>query len=289
LLDTGKAVDDDRRIRGPGTAPFSVENAMQSLALRVERQPQHYPVPARAPALVTVAKRTYENRLLRALPREVQDRIGPHLERIELPQGAVLYEAGAQVRYTYFPVNSIVSLLYVMENGDSAQTVMVGFEGLVGVSPFMGCKNSPSRAVMQSSGALYKVRSSLMAQEFVNNAQATQLLLRYTQSLFIQLAQSAVCNRHHSLENQLCRWLLTTLDRLHGNEMYITQELIANMIGARREGVTGAAGNLQRMGIITYSRGHITVVDRPALERHVCECYATVKQQTDHLITDGAD
>ena len=261
---------------------------MQSLALKLERQPQNYPSPARAPALVPVAKRAYENLLLRALPREVQDRIGPHLERIDLPQGAALYEAGSQVRYTYFPISSVVALLYVMENGDSAQTGMVGFEGMVGIAPFMGCQTSPSRAVMQSSGSLYKVRSSLLTHEFENNAQATQLLLRYTQSLFIHLAQSAVCNRHHSLENQLCRWLLTTLDRLRGNEIFITQELIANMIGARREGVTGAAGNLQRMGIITYTRGHITVVDRPALERQVCECYATVKKQTGHLIMDPA-
>lgn len=262
---------------------------MQSLALRVERQPQNYPSPARAPSLVPIARPAYENRMLRALPREVLDRIAPHLELVDLPQGAVLYEAGSPVRTTYFPVNSIVSLVYVMENGDSAQTVMVGFEGMVGVSPFMGCETSPSRAVMQSAGTIYKLRSSLLAHEFAHNPQATQVLLRYTQSLFIQLAQSAVCNRHHSLENQLCRWLLTTLDRLRSNELYITQELIANLIGARREGVTGAAGNLQRMGIITYSRGHITVIDRPALERQVCECYAAVKQQTEHLIPVDAD
>jgi CRP-like cAMP-binding protein len=232
---------------------------------------------------------SYDNSLLNALPHEVLLRVAPHLERIKLAQGTVLYEAGSQVRYVYFPVDSIISLLYVLENGDSAQTVMVGSEGMVGVSPFMGCLVSPSCAVMQSSGSLFKLRASSLAHEFVHNAQATQLLLRYTQSLFIQLAQSAVCNRHHSLEDQLCRWLLTTLDRLPGNELFMTHELIANMIGARREGVTGAAGNLQRLGIINYSRGHITVVDRPALERHVCECYAAVKKQTDHLMAAPAN
>jgi CRP-like cAMP-binding protein len=256
---------------------------MQSLALRVERQAQHYHLPARTPSLVAVPP-AYENRLLSALPREVLEHLAAHLERIELDQGMVLYETGTQVRYVYFPLDCIVSLLYVMENGDSAQTVMVGSEGMVGFSSLMGCQTSPSSAVMQSSGSLLKLRASLLAHEFENSPLAMQLLLRYTQSLFIQLAQSAVCNRHHTLENQLCRWLLTTLDRMPGNELFMTQELIANMIGARREGVTGAAGNLQRLGIINYSRGHITVVDRPALERHVCECYAVVKRQTDHLM-----
>jgi CRP-like cAMP-binding protein len=257
---------------------------MPSFALRVEPQGQHYSLPPRAPALVPLAPPVYENRLLNALPRQVLDRIAPHLERSEVEQGTILYDAGSQVRSLYFPVDSIVAMLYVMENGDSAQTVMVGCEGIVGFSSLMGCQTSPSSAVMQTSGALLKLRASLLAQEFERNPQATQLLLRYTQSLFIQLAQSAVCNRHHSLENQLCRWLLTTLDRQHGSELFMTQELIATMIGARREGVTGAAGNLQRLGIINYSRGHITVVDRPALERRACECYATVKRQTDHLM-----
>ena len=255
---------------------------MQSLAVRVERQGGHYPMPARASWLA--ATPSHENRLLDALPREVLERIGPQLERIELDQGTVLYETGTQVRYVHFPVDSIVSLLYIMENGDSAQTVMVGSEGMVGFSSLMGCQTSPSSAVMQTSGTVLKLRASVLAHEFEANPAAMQLLLRYTQSLFIQLAQSAVCNRHHTLENQLCRWLLTTLDRLPGNEMFVTQELIANMIGARREGVTGAAGNLQRLGIINYSRGHITVVDRPALERHACECYAVVRRQTDHLL-----
>ncbi len=257
---------------------------MQSLALRVERQTQRYPLSAHTPSLVALPPPSYENRLLNAMPREVLEHIAPYLERIELAQETVLYETGTQARYVYFPLRSIVSLVYVMENGDSAQTVMVGAEGMVGFSAIMGCQTSPSSAVMQTGGSLLKLRASLLAREFEQNPQATQLLLRYTQSLFIQLAQSAVCNRHHSLENQLCRWLLTTLDRLPGNELYMTQELIANMIGARREGVTGAAGNLQRLGIINYSRGHITVVDRPALERHVCECYAVVKRQTDHLM-----
>jgi len=264
--------------------PNLSETAMQSLALRFERHAQHYPMAARAPSLIALTPSRYANRLLNALPRDVVENIAGQLERIEVSQGTVLYETGTQVRYVYFPLDSIASLIYVMENGDSAQTVMVGPEGMVGFSSLMGCEISPSSAVMQTSGALLKIRASLLMREFEKSPAATQLLLRYTQSLFIQLAQSAVCNRHHSLENQLCRWLLTTLDRLPGNELFMTQELIANMIGARREGVTGAAGNLQRLGMINYSRGHITVVDRPALERHVCECYAVVKRQTDHLM-----
>ncbi len=257
---------------------------MQSLALRVDRQARHCLISAGAPSLLAVPPPRYENRLLNALPREMLARIGPQLERIELAQGTILYDTGTQVRSVYFPVDSIVSLLYVMENGDSAQTVMVGSEGMVGFSSLMGCQTSPSSAVMQTSGVVLKLRAGVLQHEFESSPPATQLLLRYTQSLFIQLAQSAVCNRHHTLENQLCRWLLTTLDRLPGNELFVTQELIANMIGARREGVTGAAGNLQRLGIINYSRGHITIVDRPALERHVCECYAVVRRQTDHLL-----
>lgn len=258
---------------------------MQTSALSIARATHHHPLPVRPPTLLAVARPAPQNRLLRALPPEVLERLSAQLELVELPRGSVLYEAGTPIRYTYFPTNSIVSLFYMMENGDSVQTAMVGFEGMVGISPFMGCQKSPSCAVMQSAGSLVKVRSSLLAGEFERSPQATQLLLRYTQSLFIQLAQSAVCNRHHSVEDQLCRWLLTTLDRQRGNEeMFMTHELIANLIGARREGVTEAAGNLQRLGIIRYRRGHITVVDRPALERHVCECYDVVKRQTDLLM-----
>jgi CRP-like cAMP-binding protein len=264
---------------------------MQSPALRIDRQPARppLPLPLRPPTLVVVAHPSRENRLLRALPPAVLDRIAPHLELITLPQGTVLYESGSLIKHVYFPVNSIISLFYTTENGDSAQTAMVGFEGMVGISPFMGCQTSPSCAVMQTAGSVLKLRASLLADEFENNPQATQILLRYTQSLFIQLAQSAVCNRHHSLEDQLCRWLLTTLDRLPGKEMFMTHDFIANMIGARREGVTAAAGNLQRLGIISYRRGHITIVDRPALERHVCECYAAVRRQTDVLVPARAN
>ena len=267
---------------------------MSSLALTIERPSKqieripripNFPLapsitPARHPASAPLSR---YNRLLRALPADVLARIAPHLQLVELPQGAVLYEAGALIKDVYFPINSIVSLLYTMENGDCSQTAMVGCEGMVGLSPFMGSEIASSCAVMQTSGSLFKLRASLLAREFDRSRQAIQLLLRYTQTLFIQLAQSAVCNRHHSLVRQLSRWLLTTLDRLHGNELVVTHELIAKMLGARREGITEVVGHLQRMGMISCRRGHITVIDRPALEQHACECYAVVKRQTEHV------
>lgn len=257
---------------------------MQTTALSIDRAYRHNPLPVQRLPLMDPARPPPRNQLLQAFPQDVLERITPHFEPAEMLRGTVLYEAGSQIKYTYFPINSIISLFYVMANGNSAQVAMVGFEGMVGVSPFMGSPSSPSSAVMQSSGLVIKVRSNILADEFERNPKATRLLMRYTQSLFIQLAQGAACGRHHSIEDQLCRWLLMTLDRQTGNEVLMTHELLANMIGSRREGVTEAAGNLQRLGIIEYRRGHITVLDRAALERHVCECYATVKRQTDLLI-----
>jgi len=257
---------------------------MYPSALNIAREHQVNPMPMRTPTLVSIARPAYQNRLLREFPPKVLDRLSPHLEPVELLRGTVLYETGSLIRFAYFPTNSIIALFYTTANGDSAQTAMVGFEGMAGISPLMGCSRSPSCAVMQSSGSVIRLRSSVLADEFEHSPEATLVLLRYTQALFIQLAQSVVCNRHHSIENQLCRWLLTTLDRQQGHEILMTHELIANLIGTRREGVTDAAGNLQRMGIIKCRRGHITVIDRPALESQVCECYQEVKYQTDLLI-----
>lgn len=257
---------------------------MSALALTNEREQRNYPLPVHAPSLVSIAHTWKHNHVLKALPVDVWERISPHLELIELPQGTVLYEANAPIKYVYFPVNSIVSLLYMMENGDTAQTAMVGFEGMAGVWAFMGCQTSPSRAVMQISGLVFKLRASVLAYEFDHSPQATQILLRYTQTLFTQFAQTAVCNRYHSIKEQVCRWLLTTLDRQPGNNLFVTHELIARMIGVRREGVTECIGDLQRLGGISCSRGRIVVTDRPTLERHVCTCYAAVKDQTEHLV-----
>ncbi|GAB2888579.1 Crp/Fnr family transcriptional regulator [Paralcaligenes ginsengisoli] len=198
--------------------------------------------------------------------------------------GDVLYESGVQMRSVYFPTSSIVSLLYVMENGASAEIAVVGKEGIVGVSLFMGGETTPSRAVVQSAGQAYQLKGQQLKDEFYRNGPMQHLLLRYTQSLLTQMAQTAVCNRHHSLDQQLCRWLLLSLDRLQSNELVMTQELIANMLGVRREGVTEAAGNLQRVGLIEYRRGHITVLDRPGLEARACECYAVVKTECDRLL-----
>lgn len=256
---------------------------MSSLAARAERGPQPSVLAARAP-LLAIAHQSRQNRLLRSMSEDVWARVSPHLELIELPLGSVLYESGTLLKHVYFPANSIISLLYVMENGASAQTAMVGFEGVVGVSLLMGCDTAPYRAVVQSAGYAFKLKASVLAQEFERTPAVTNLLLRYTQSLITQMAQTAVCNRHHSLEQQLCRWLLMSLDRLPGNDLFMTQELISNMIGVRREGVTEAAGKLQRLGMISYTRGRITVVNRPALEGHVCECYAVVKKETDRLL-----
>jgi CRP-like cAMP-binding protein len=225
-----------------------------------------------------------DNQLLAALPAAEFARWKADLELVDMPLGLVLYESGATLRYVYFPITSIVSLLYVMENGASAEIAVVGNEGIVGVSLFMGGGSTPSRAVVQSAGKGYRLRAPVMKEEFDRAGPALHLLLRYTQALITQMAQTAVCNRHHSLDQQLCRWLLLSLDRLQDNELVMTQELIANMLGVRREGVTGGALKLQEAGLIRYARGHITVLDRKGLEKRTCECYAVVKTEYDRLL-----
>ncbi len=228
-----------------------------------------------------------QNHLLAALPADEYARILPNLELTEMPLGHALYEPGSQMRHVYFPTTAIVSLLYVMVDGASAEIAIVGNEGIVGVSLFMGGETTTSRAVVQSAGHGYRLTGPLLKDEFFHAGPMQHLLLRYTQALLTQMAQTAVCNRHHSLDQQLCRWLLLSLDRLRANELVMTQELIANMLGVRREGVTEAAGNLQKAGLIKYSRGKITVVDRPALEQRVCECYQVVKKEFDRLLPEG--
>ena len=227
-----------------------------------------------------------KNHLLAALPPAEWHRWQPLLEPVELPLGQVLYEPGRTLSHVYFPTTAIVSLLYVMEDGASAEIAVVGFEGIVGISLFMGGGSTPSRAVVQSAGLGYRLTADVMKQEFNRAGPVLHLLLRYTQALITQMAQTAVCNRHHSLDQQLCRWLLLSLDRLHGNELSMTQELIANMLGVRREGVTEAALKLQKAGLIRYARGRITVLDRPGLEQRTCECYAVVKKEYDRLLPD---
>lgn len=203
-----------------------------------------------------------------------------------MPLGDALYESGGRLQHVYFPTTAIISLLYVMEDGASAEIAVVGNEGILGVSLFMGGETTPSRAVVQSAGFGYRLKSAVLKQEFALAGPVMRLLLRYTQALITQMAQTAVCNRHHSVEQQLCRWLLLSLDRLSSDELTMTQELIANMLGVRREGVTEAAGNLQRAGVIRYTRGRITVLDRPKLETAACECYAVVKKEFDRLLSD---
>jgi CRP-like cAMP-binding protein len=222
------------------------------------------------------------NHLLDALPDAIQQRLLPQLEFVQMPLGGVLYESGGTLTHVYFPTTSIVSLLYVMENGASAEIAVVGNEGVVGISLFMGGESTPSRAVVQSAGQGYRLKSTIMKDEF--NGPMLHLLLRYTQALITQMAQTAVCNRHHSLDQQLCRWLLLSLDRLRGDELLMTQELIANMLGVRREGVTEGAMKLQHAGLIRYARGRISVLDRDGLEKRTCECYAVVKREYERLL-----
>lgn len=224
------------------------------------------------------------NHLLAALSGEVQKRLFTHLELVPLPLGKVLYESGDTMRHVYFPTDSIISLLYVMESGASAEISVVGNEGLVGIALFMGGESTPSRAIVQSGGQAYRLPGQRLKDEFNRHGELLLLMLRYTQALITQMSQTAVCNRHHSIDQQLCRWLLLSLDRLPSNKLTMTQELIANMLGVRREGVTEAAGKLQRQGVIEYSRGHITVIDRHKLEQLSCECYAVVKKETDRLL-----
>ncbi len=226
------------------------------------------------------------NRLLAVLPEADWQRWLPLLEWVDMPLGQVLYESGRALSHVYFPTSAIVSLLYVMENGASAEIAVVGNEGVVGISLFMGGESTPSRAVVQSAGKGVRMSAQKIKDEFNRAGPVMHLLLRYTQALITQMAQTAVCNRHHTLDQQLCRWLLLSLDRLQGSELTMTQELIANMLGVRREGVTEAALKLQRIGLIRYARGHIHVLDRAGLERRTCECYAVVKKEYDRLLPD---
>src|SRR6187399_839905 len=221
-----------------------------------------------------------DNHILDALPQLERERLFPHLKLTPMPLGMVLYESGAALRHIYFPTDSIVSLLYVMRDGASAEIAVVGKEGAVGVSLFMGGETTPSRALVQSAGHAYRLTGKRLKVEFNRHGSMLQVLLRYTQSLLTQMAQTAVCNRHHTLDQQLCRWLLLSFDRLQSSELKMTQDLIAQMLGVRREGVTDAASRLQAGGLIKYGRGKITVLDRPGLEARVCECYAVVKRET---------
>jgi CRP-like cAMP-binding protein len=225
-----------------------------------------------------------KNQLLAALPTSEWLRWQPLLEWADMPLGQVIYESGRTLSHVYFPTTSIISLLYVMEDGASAEIAVVGMEGVVGISLFMGGESTPSRAVVQSAGEGWRLRGQWVKDEFEKPGPVMHLLLRYTQALITQMAQTAVCNRHHTLDQQLCRWLLLSLDRLPSNELVMTQELIANMLGVRREGVTESALRLQRLGLIRYARGRITVLDRPGLETRTCECYAVVKREYDRLL-----
>ncbi|MEO7208121.1 MAG: Crp/Fnr family transcriptional regulator [Steroidobacteraceae bacterium] len=225
-----------------------------------------------------------QNQLLAALPDTEWFQWLPHLELIDLPLGAVLYESGNELSHVYFPTTAIVSLLYVAINGDSAEIAVVGHEGIVGISLFMGGGSTSGRALVQSAGRGFRLAVNFMLEEFNRSGPVMRLLLRYTQSLLTQVAQTAVCNRHHSLDQQLCRWLLLSLDRLSSNELVMTQDLIANMLGVRREGITAAAGSLHKAGLIDYHRGRIVVLNRDGLERRTCECYAIVKREYDRLL-----
>lgn len=236
---------------------------------------------------MSAAHDAYQNHLLAALPAADFARLRADLKPVVMPLGEVLYESGSQQRRVYFPTTAIVSLLYMMTDGASAEIAVVGNEGIIGVSLFMGGETTPSRAVVQSAGHAYQLTGKRLKEEFTRGGAMQHLLLRYTQALLTQMAQTAVCNRHHSLDQQLCRWLLLSLDRLSGTELVMTQELIANMLGVRREGVTEAAGSLQNAGLIRYSRGRITVLDRAGLEARTCECYAVVKKEFDRLLPAG--
>ncbi len=227
-----------------------------------------------------------QNLLLAALSTSAQARIFPHLKLVKLDLGDVIHESGERIDFVYFPTDCIISLLSVMHNGSSAEISVVGNEGMAGISVFLGGDSTPSRTVVQSEGFAYRMPSSEIKNEFEHHAEVRVLMLRFTQALITQMSQTAVCNRHHSIDQQLCRWLLLSLDRLRGNKLHMTQELIAKMLGVRREGVTEAASKLQKLGIIEYHRGHITLLDRSRLEQNSCECYAVVKRETDRLISN---
>lgn len=237
-------------------------------------------------AVLPVRHTPNQNHLLASLPAEIIERLSPNLELVQMPLGEVLHESGGQLQHVYFPTTAIVSLNYVMEDGASAEIAGVGNEGVLGISLFMGGNTTTSRAIVQTAGFGYRLKARLMMEEFDRAGPMMRLMLRYTQALITQMSQTAVCNRHHSVEQQLSRWLLFTLDRLPTNELTITQELIASMLGVRREGITEAAGNLQREGLISYRRGHITVIDRSGLESHACECYNVVKKEYHRLLSD---
>jgi len=234
--------------------------------------------------IVSAIPNPEQNLLLAALPAEVRARLQPHLQLVPMPVGAVLYESGMKATQVYFPATCIVSLLYLMQDGASAEIAVVGYEGVIGISLFMGGETTPSRAIVQSAGHAFQLKGPLLKNEFNRFGEVHNLLLRYTQSLLTQMSQTAVCNRHHSIDQQLCRWLLLRLDRLSSNTLATTQELIARSLGVRREGVTEAAGKLQSAGLIRYSRGQITVLDRAGLEASACECYAVVKTESDRLL-----
>jgi CRP-like cAMP-binding protein len=257
-------------VKGQGDAPYDRQAELGSRAM------------ARGPDVIVTGPR--QNHLLNSLPDAEWNRWSPLLERVDLPLGSVLYEAGVTLPYVYFPTTSIVSLLHVMNDGASAEIAVVGNEGVVGISLFMGGESTPSRGVVQSAGSGCRLDAEFIKAEFHRGGPVLHLLLRYTQALITQTAQTAVCNRHHSLDKQLCRWLLLSLDRLEGCELIMTQELIANMLGVRREAVTERAVNLQKAGLIRYSRGHITVLDRAGLESRTCECYGVVKREYDRLL-----
>lgn len=237
--------------------------------------------------LVGIVPMSDRNHLIAALPEEVKRRLVPNLELVKLPLGKVLYESGATLHHVYFPIDCIISLLYVMENGASAEISVIGNEGILGAAVFLGGGSTCSRSVVQSAGYSYRIEAKSFKAEFSRHSEMLLLLMRYTQALLTQVAQTAVCNRHHCIDQQLCRWILLSLDRLPTNNLIMTQELIANMLGVRRESVTEAAGKLQSLGVISYHRGHIKVLDRPSMEKLSCECYAVVKKETDRLLPRG--
>jgi CRP-like cAMP-binding protein len=256
---------------------------MAGLGRRV-RKASNVPLKGKSRLAASARENGHKNHLLDALPIDDYGRLKSQLELVPMKLGEVLYKPGAQLRYVYFPTTAIVSLLYVMEDGASAEIAVVGNEGVLGISLFMGGDTTPSHAVVQSAGYGVRLKAQLLKNEFARFGPMMHLLLRYTQALITQMAQTAVCNRHHSVDQQLCRWLLLSLDRLESSELSMTQELIANMLGVRREGVTEAAGKLQKAGLIRYQRGKITVLDRPGLETRVCECYEVVKTEFDRLL-----
>jgi len=238
-------------------------------------------------ATITAQHTPQQNRLLAALPKEIFERIAPHLEPVPMPLGEALYESGGLLHHAYFPTTAIVSLHYVMENGASAEIAGVGNEGVVGISLFMGGNTTPSRATVCTGGHGYRLKARLLVEEFNRAGPLMRLMLRYTQALITQMSQTAVCNRHHSMEQQMCRWLLLTLDRLPTQDLIMTQELIATMLGVRREGITETAGDLQRAGLISYRRGHITVLNRSGLEARSCECYHVVQKEFRRLLSNA--